>query len=172
MDEQSASAPANLLRRMAALVYDLLLIAALLLVLTFALLPLTAGEAILTSTHSVIGRLYHVLQLLLAFGYFGISWTRGGQTLGMKAWRIRIETVDGRLPNWGDAIVRFMVGATLLFLAVIGIWQLRTPGWNLGDLAAPLLLLPAPVNLAWVVLDPEGRSLQDRAGRLRVLRLA
>ncbi|MEX2149088.1 MAG: RDD family protein [Steroidobacteraceae bacterium] len=171
MDEQFASAPASLFRRMAALSYDLLLMAALLLVLTFALLPLTAGEAILTSTHGLIGHLYHALQLLLAFGYFGICWTRGGQTLGMKAWRIRIETVDGRPPNWGNAIVRFMIGATLLLLAVTGSWQLQTPGWNLGDLAALLLVLPAPVNLAWVLFDREGRSLQDRAGQLRLLRL-
>jgi hypothetical protein len=35
-----------------------------------------------------------------------------------------------------------------------------------------LLLLPAPVNLAWVLFDRDGRSLQDRAGQLRVLRLA
>lgn len=172
MDEQSTSAPARLFRRMAALFYDLLLVAALLLVLTFALLPLTAGEAILTSTHGVIGRLYHSLQLLLGFGYFGFCWTRGGQTLGMKAWRIRIETVDGRPPSWGDAIVRFMIGASVLFLAVIGIWHLQAPGWNLGDLAAVLLLLPAPANLVWVLFDRDGRSLQDRAGRLRVLRLA
>jgi uncharacterized RDD family membrane protein YckC len=170
MDEQSASAPASLFRRMAALFYDLLLIAALLLVLTFALLPLTAGEAILTSTHGLIGRFYHALQLLLAFGYFGICWTRGGQTVGMKAWRIRIETADGRPPNWADAIVRFTIGATLLLLAVIGIWQLQTPGWNLADLAAVLLLLPAPANLAWVLFDREGRSLQDLAGQLRLLR--
>jgi uncharacterized RDD family membrane protein YckC len=172
MDEQSASAPASLFRRMAALVYDLLLIAALLLVLTFALLPLTGGEAILTSTHGLIGRLYHALQLLFALGYFGICWTRGGQTLGMKAWRIRLENVDGRPPNWGDAIVRFTIGTCLLFLAVIGIWQLQTPGGSLGGLAALLLLLPAPVNLAWVLFDRDGRSLQDRAGQLRVLRLA
>jgi len=170
MDEQSASAPANLFRRMAALFYDLLLVAALLLVLTFALLPLTAGEAILTSTHGLIGRLYHAMQLLLTFGYFGICWTHGGQTLGMRAWRIRIETVDGRPPSWADVIVRFTIGATLLLLAVIGLWQLRTPGWNLADLAALLLLLPAPINLAWVLLDREGRSLQDRAGQLRLLR--
>jgi uncharacterized RDD family membrane protein YckC len=168
MDEQSASAPASLFRRTAALLYDLLLIAALLLMLTFALLPLTAGEAILTSTHGLLGRLYHALQLLLAFGYFGICWTRGGQTLGMKAWRIRIESADGRPPNWADAIVRFTIGATLLFLALIGFWQLRVPGWSLADLAALLLLLPAPANLAWVMFDREGRSLQDIAGQLRV----
>jgi uncharacterized RDD family membrane protein YckC len=171
MDELSASAPAGSLRRLAALLYDLLLILALLAILTFGLLPLTGGEAILTSTQGWRGRLYHALQLLLAFGYFGICWTRGGQTLGMKAWRIRLETADGRPPNWADAGVRFMIGATLLFFATLGIWYLRTPGWSLGDLAAALLLLPAPINLAWVPFDHEGRSLQDLAGQMRVLRL-
>jgi uncharacterized RDD family membrane protein YckC len=170
MDEQSASAPASLFRRIAALMYDLLLITALLLVLTFALLPLTGGEAILTSTQGWFGRLYHALQLLVAFGYFGICWTHSGQTLGMKAWRIRLETADGRPPNWADALVRFTIGATFLLLAVLGIWHLRAPGWDLGDLAAVLLLLPAPINLAWVPFDQSGRSLQDLAGRMRVLK--
>jgi uncharacterized RDD family membrane protein YckC len=173
MDQQStAAAPAGLFRRLAALFYDTLLVVALLAIATFAVLPLTGGEAILTSTQGWLGRLYHALELLLAFGYFGICWTRGGQTLGMKAWRIRLETIDGRPPNWADAFVRFTIGATFLLLAVLGIWYLRTPGWTLGDLAAMLLLLPAPINLAWVPFDRAGRSLQDLAGGMRVVRNA
>lgn len=173
MDEPSTmGAPAGLCRRLAAMCYDLLLIVALLFALTFALLPLSGGEAILTSSQGWLGRLYHALQLLLAFAYFGVCWTRGGQTLGMKAWRIRLETMDGRRPNWADALVRFTIGATFLLLAVLGFWYLQTPGWSLGDLAAGLLLLPAPVNLGWVLFDRAGRSLQDLAGDLRVVRQA
>jgi len=172
MDEQSTNAtPAGLLRRLAAVFYDLLLIFALLAALTFALLPLTGGEAILTSTQGWLGRLYHALQLLLAFGYYGICWTRGGQTLGMKAWLIRLETVDGQQPNWADAFVRFTIGATLLLLAVLGAWYLRSPGWSLGDLAAGLLLLPAPANLVWAPFNRAGRTLQDLAGGMRVVQI-
>lgn len=172
MDELSAiAAPAGLLRRLAAMFYDLLLIFALLAALTFALLPLTGGAAILTSTQGWLGRLYHGLQLLLALGYFGICWTRGGQTLGMRAWLIRLETADGRQPNWADSLVRFTIGATLMLLAVLGAWYLRSPGWSLGDLAAAMLLLPAIANLAWIALDAEGRSLQDLAAATRVVRV-
>ncbi len=56
-------------------------------VATFALLPLSGGEAILTATQGIVGQLYHALLVLLVFGYFGLCWTRSGQTLGMRAWR-------------------------------------------------------------------------------------
>jgi uncharacterized RDD family membrane protein YckC len=171
MDQQSSAAPAGLFRRLAALIYDFLLITALLLVLTFALLPLTGGEAILTSTQGWLGRLYHALQLLLVFGYFGICWTRGGQTLGMKAWRIRLQSADGSAANWADAAVRFTIGAALFLLALIGLWSLHDPGWSIGDLAAALMILPALANLAWILVDPAGRSLQDLAGAMRVVRI-
>ncbi len=171
MDEQSTvAAPAGLLRRLAAVFYDLLLIFALVVALTFALLPLTGGVALLTSTQGWLGRLYHALQLLLAFSYFGICWTRGGQTLGMKAWRIRLESVGGQPPNWADVFVRFTIGTTLLLLAVCGIWYLLIPGPSLDQLAAGLLLLPTTLNLGWIPFERAGRSLQDLAGAMRVVR--
>ena len=92
MDEESATGTkAGLLRRLAALAYDLLLVIAVAFVATFAMLPLTGGEAILTSTQGPVGHLYHAVLLLAVFAYFGWCWTQSGQTLGMKAWRIRLE---------------------------------------------------------------------------------
>jgi uncharacterized RDD family membrane protein YckC len=171
MDEQSTTGDtAGLFRRLAAMFYDLLLVIAVLTLLTFALLPLSGGEAILTSSQGWLGRLYHALQLLLAFGYFGLCWTRGGQTLGMKAWRIRLERMDGRAPGWRDALLRFTTGATSVLLAVFGLWRLRAPGWSWSDLAGVLLLLPLAANLSWIALGGARRSLQDLAGGLRVVR--
>lgn len=171
MDEQSTTgAAAGLFRRLAAMFYDLLLVIAVLAILTFALLPLSGGEAILTSSQGWLGRLYHALQLLLAFGYFGLCWTRGGQTLGMKAWRIRLERMDGRAPGWRDALLRFTTGAISVLLAVFGLWRLRAPGWSWSDLAGALLLLPLAANLSWIALGGARRSLQDLAGGLRVVR--
>lgn len=173
MDEQSTTgAPAGLLRRLAAVFYDALLIVALLFTATFAMLPLAGGEAILASTQGWLGHLYHALLWLTGFAYFGLCWTRGGQTLGMRAWRIRLQTADGGTPNWADSLVRFTLGAMLAVLAALGLWYLRLPGWSLRDLAAALLLLPAIANLAWIAFDPAGRSLQDLAGSLQVRRLA
>jgi uncharacterized RDD family membrane protein YckC len=172
MDEQSTTgAPAGLLRRLAALTYDLLLTIALAFVATFALLPLADGEAILTSTQGVAGRLYHALLFVLVFAYFGLCWTRGGQTLGMKAWRIRLRTADGERCNWADAAVRFMIGAALTLMAVAGlVLLLRHDAWP-EVLVGGLLLAPAIANYAWITFDGLARSLQDLAGGMRVTRL-
>lgn len=171
MDEQSTTgATAGLFRRLAAMFYDLLLMVALWFVATFAMLPLTGGEAILTSSQGLLGHFYHALLLLLAVAYFGLCWTRGGQTLGLKAWRIRLEGMDGRSPGWGDALLRFTTGAASVLLAVIGLWRLRMPGWSWSNLGDVLLLLPLAANLSWIVVGGAGRSLQDLAGGLRVVR--
>lgn len=173
MEEDSTTgAPAGLFRRLAALLYDLLLTIALAFAATFALLPLTDGEAILTSTQGVTGHLYHALLLLLVFGYFGHCWTRGGQTLGMKAWRIRLQAADGRRLNWADAVQRFTIGAAFALMAVAGVvYLLRSSRWP-DFLVGALVLLPAVVNFAWIAFDGASRSLQDLAGRMRVTRLA
>jgi uncharacterized RDD family membrane protein YckC len=171
MDAKSTTgATAGLFRRLAAMSYDLLLLIALWFVATFAMLPLTGGEAILASRQGVLGHFYHALLLLIAVAYYGVCWTRGGQTLGMKAWRIRLERMDGRSPAWGDALIRFTTGAASMLLGLFGLWRLRTPGWSWSDLAGALLLLPLVANLSWIAFDGAGRSLQDLAGGLRVVR--
>jgi uncharacterized RDD family membrane protein YckC len=70
------------------------------------------------------------LQLLLlgaAFAFLAFSWTRGGMTLGMQAWRLRVQTLDGRSITPVQALVRFLVG--LLSLAAFGLGYL----WILVD---------------------------------------
>lgn len=172
MDEKSlSSTPAGLLRRLAAMCYDTLLAIALAFVATFALLPLTEGEAILTSTQGLGAQLYRALLVLILFTYFGCCWTRGGQTLGMKAWRIRLQAADGRRLNWFDVLIRFTTGATFIWMAVLGLSYLAQPGLALSDLGAGLMLAPALANLAWIAFDGAARSLQDLAGRMRVTRL-
>lgn len=171
MDEQSTTGtPAGVFRRLAAMLYDALSMIALWFVATFAMLPLTGGEAILASSQGLLGHFYHALLVMLAVAYFGLCWTRGGQTLGMKAWRIRLETMDGRSPGWAAALIRFATGAAMVLPAILGLWYLRAPGWSFSDLMAALLLLPMLANLSWIPRGGAGRSLQDIAGRLRVVR--
>ena len=173
MDEQSTIAvPAGLLRRLAALIYDSLLVVALLFFATFAVLPLSGGEAITPDSQGPGAYVYRGWLLAVAFAYFGICWVRGGQTLGLRAWRIRLQSADGSAASWAAAAVRFAIGATLVLMAFIGLWSLRDPGRSLGDLPAALMLLPALANLSWILVDPAGRSLQDLAGGMRVVRIA
>ncbi len=56
--------------------------------------------------------------LLLAGAYFAVSWTRVGATIGMRAWKFRLQRNDGRRIGWRLACVRF--GLALLSLAAVG----------------------------------------------------
>jgi len=168
----TAGAPAGLFRRLAALFYDLLLVIALGFVATFAMLPLTHGEAILSSTQGLVGHAYHALLALLVFAYFGWSWTRSGQTLGMRAWRIRLESSGGKPLNWAESLLRFVLGVGLAWLAALGAWHLTRSGFPPGQVGAAALLAPLLVNYAWIRFDAEGRSLQDLVLRARMRRIA
>ncbi|MGQ0428354.1 MAG: RDD family protein [Gammaproteobacteria bacterium] len=158
------------MRRLAALLYDALILAALLFVATMLWLPFTGGEAITPQAQGWVAYVYRAWLFLVVFGYYGLSWTRGGQTLGMRAWRIRLVRSAGGAPGWLDALVRFTLGAAMALLAGFGFWYLRGPGGWLAVAVAILLLLPAVLNLAWAGFDREGRSLQDLASLTRVLR--
>jgi len=172
MDQKSrAGQPAGLLRRLAALFYDLLLVIALAFVATFAMLPLTHGEAILASTQGALAHAYHAVWLLAVLAYFGWSWTRTGQTLGMRAWRIALRDTGERQLGWPGALVRFLLGAGIAFLAVLGTWHLwHSQGW-LQSAGATALLMPLVLNFAFVPFDGAGRSLQDLVGGARVVRV-
>lgn len=105
--------PASLVRRLGSALYDLLLTLALAMIATFPFL-LLAGDA----TH---GWKRHVLQawiLAVVGAYYVGFWTRGGQTLPMKTWRIRLVRADtGGAVNAGRAVHRYLL-AVLGFAAV------------------------------------------------------
>ena len=171
-DPTATAEPAGLFRRLAALFYDALLAVALAAAVTFAMLPFTRGEALLASTQGLLARAYHGLLALVLFAYFGWSWTRRGRTLGMRAWRIRLEAASGRLPGWGESLARCLLAAGLMWLAVLGAWYVTRPGSSLAHAGAVALMAPLVLNFAWVPFDRERRSLIDVAARTRVRRVA
>ena len=97
---------AGLGRRLGALIYDALLAISILFFATAVLLPFTGGEAI--SSDNLV---YPVYLLLVVFAYFGGSWCRGGQTLGMRAWRLKVVNTDGRRVSMSQALIRFATAA-------------------------------------------------------------
>lgn len=95
-----------LFRRIAAFLYDCLLLVAIFFVITAAALFLNDGQAI---QHS----LYKVLLLVIAFLFFDWFWRHGGQTLGMRAWRIRVEGEHHPHLTFTQSAMRFASGALL-----------------------------------------------------------
>jgi uncharacterized RDD family membrane protein YckC len=129
----SASRPPapGLARRLASALYDLLLIAALVLVASFPFLALFGD-----STH---GWRRHVLQAWVVFvagAYFVGFWTRGGQTLPMKTWHVRLVRRDGEPVGVARAAHRFLLAL-------------------LGTLALGL-------GFAWALFDRDRQFLHDR----------
>jgi len=153
----AACVPAGFGRRFAALVYDGLLLLAVLFLGTLVLLPLSGGEAITPQDSGPWEYLYRGWVALITLGFFGIPWTRRGQTLGMMSWKIRLERRGGGLPGWPDSTRRLLVGGAILVAAATGAWLLRqTDSWVGGA-----LLLPAAVNYLWMAFDRDSRTLQD-----------
>ena len=93
-----------------------------------ALLLLATSAAMLTGFRDVTaGRdaLFTGWLLLVWFLYLAWCWRSGGMTIGMRAWRVCIERIDGERPGWGQCLLRFLVA--LLSSAALGagfIWSL------------------------------------------------
>ena len=87
---------------MAALCYDALLLLALLAVLTALLIGLRGGAAIPPQTWWFQGLVIGICTL-----FYSWFWTHGGQTLGMRAWRLHVRRADGRPVDWPAALARF-----------------------------------------------------------------
>jgi uncharacterized RDD family membrane protein YckC len=135
--------PAGLLRRLAAIVYDTLLIIALWMVVTAAFLLLSRGEAITPERDPVLEFVYRAALVTVVVIFYGLPWTRRGQTLGMASWRLKVVREDGSLLDWRDTVVR-LLGATLSLLV-----------FGLGFM--------------WILVDPERRAWHDRLSRTVVV---
>lgn len=111
---------ASLLRRLGAMLYDGLLVLALLLLGNVPFVALRGGESVdpYTATHQLT-------LLLITVVFFVGFWARYGRTLGMQSWGLQLEDETGAVPNLGRCCVRFV--AALLSWAPAGLgflWQL------------------------------------------------
>jgi len=148
MDPDSRQLPApGVFRRLAALFYDLvLLFGVLMIAATFLVIPygLILGVPFPHDEH--FHRLGLRLYLLTTIGlFFGFFWVRGGQTLGMRTWRLRLVHADGIPLRPRDALRRLL--------------------W------AALCLAPAGAGLLWMLFDQDRLTCYDRLSHTRPIRV-
>lgn len=113
---------ATFLARAAAMVYELLLVTAVLFIASLPFLYLV-GDA-------ETGWRHYAFQLYLVgvlFAYFSAFWRRSGQTLAMKTWRIRLVDLNGGRVSLKQSALRFVLALLGLALAGVGFW------WALFD---------------------------------------
>ena len=131
--------PAPLWRRLVAAMYDALLLAGIWLAAIF--LAWLAAQAL--GTGILPPAFVRAYLFALTFGFFGWFWTHGGQTLGMRAWRLEVRSNDGGPLRVSTAMLRFAVGII---------------SWSVGGL-----------GMIWCVLDARRRSWHDIAAGTEVI---
>ena len=130
------------LRRLTAMLYDLVLIfGVLLLAVLVVVFPYGAiiGEfPHQEPLHRLALQFYLVAVIGIFYGYF---WVCGGQTLGMRAWRLRLLREDGDPLRPRDALLRLL--------------------W------ATISLMPLGVGFLWMLVDSNRLTLYDRLSHTR-----
>lgn len=111
----------SLLRHLAVIVYDMVLLAS---VLLFAAAVAVAINAYVTGGQAIAaGNPFFFLYLLVvSFLFYGWFWTHGGQTLGMRTWKVFLLTDNQQQVSWQQAFLRFIVAIPSWFAFGIGIW--------------------------------------------------
>ncbi len=162
--------PAGIGRRLLALLYEGLLLAALLLIAGFALAPFVSPSGSAT-THmlgipSTPARVA-ALAVLFALGalFFGWSWSEGRRTLPMKTWHLALVTREGAPLQWRIALIRYVAWWIGPALGVVGYALLKPTGW--GAFMMPILL----VNWLAAFVDPQRQFLHDRIAGTRLISL-
>lgn len=96
-------------------------------------------------TGGLLGTLEFAALWLVTAAYSMASWRFGGQTLGMRPWRLRVVAANGGVPTWRALLVRYAVGNLSLLLGGLGFW--------------------------WALWDRGGLTWHDRASGTRMQRL-
>jgi uncharacterized RDD family membrane protein YckC len=129
-------------RRLAALIYDALLCAALLMVFTGTALLFTHGHAVIEENVGHWVYVYRCGLVAVVAGYFSATCVHTGHTLGMRAWRLSLRGRSKPRVGYPRALWRF---------------ALAIPAWGLCGLGT-----------AWLLVDRDRLALQDRLSGTRV----
>lgn len=138
--------PASPWLRLAAIAYDLFPLAGLWMLTAAAALFAVHGDVDVAHPSALYRTTLQVALLGVSAAYFVVSWARGGQTIGMRAWRMRVVDEGGRPLTWGRALLRFAVALASAAVGGLGfLWcfvDARGRAWH--DLAARSVLVRIP----------------------------
>ncbi|NOI60867.1 RDD family protein [Vibrio coralliilyticus] len=127
--------PAGLMRRLGALFYDALIViaiemmaAGIVIAVLHALVAIGGFNAApyadvsdFLTNHPIWGPVYTLYLAVVWIYFFVFFWTRAGQTLGMRAWKIQVRNADGSAISVTQALIR-----------------IATSGFGLANLTVPI----------------------------------
>ena len=162
--------------RLAAIVYDGMLILALLFLVGTVLTVIGTLLTMQTGTESAQARSLPVWYqnivmtpsfILTLVGFYGLFWRRGGQTLGMQTWRLKTVNDSGHLLTWGQSFKRIM--AASLMPIVFGVIGSLIGGSRAIILTSAFLGLV--FNYAFCLFNRRGLAVQDMISNTVTLKM-
>ena len=140
------------IKRLAAMVYDSMLLFGLL--FTATLIPslllesgpqqtMENGDVVHELSPLLTGPLFQLYLLAVLALFFCGFWHTRGQTLGMQAWRLKVEDLNGNRPTVRQCLLRLLGAAVSLLCLGAGYW--------------------------WIWYDREGCSWHDRWSKTRIV---
>ncbi len=109
--------PAPLWRRAMAMVYDTLLLSATLMLAALPIVTFFGGVPGGWARHA-----FQFYLLIIAFLFFGWFWVHGGQTLGMRSWRLQLVGTEELSVGWKTALLRFLSALLSALVVGLGYW--------------------------------------------------
>ena len=156
---------ASLARRLIALFYDGLMLFAVLIFASALTLPFRDKEL-----HSAYQPLLTLYFIAVAFSFFGWFWTHGGQTIGMRAWRLKLEQNKGTPLTWRNALLRFMLSLPLwlyvLFVSLMGYLPHNSSLANMQSVPAWVFYV---IAIVWIILDNLPNNWRDRLSHTHII---
>jgi uncharacterized RDD family membrane protein YckC len=166
------STSAGLLRRLGAACYDSLLLIAVLMIATIPFLPFLHGRVLVPQEVGwPLVYAYRVWLVAVSVVFFGFFWTRRGRTLGMQAWRLRVEDERGALLTWPLAVRRLIFVTAPWLPSLIVFAAAEQLGSRMLKSLGMALLLIGFASLATYRFDPCGRTWSDRHAKSRLVTL-
>jgi uncharacterized RDD family membrane protein YckC len=123
----------GVIRRLACFIYEGVLLFGVLMIAGYLFSSLTQQRHALQGRHGLQAFLFIVLGI-----YFVWFWSRGGQTVAMKAWHLRLVNRDGSAVSQARALCRYLLSWLWFMPALLAVWlaDLHSPGTAFALLGA------------------------------------
>ncbi len=117
---------ASLWRRLAAIAYDSIVILAIWIIVGFIVLSAFGIDQVqvVKNDRVIIAPYYQITLLssilLSTYLFFAWFWTHSGQTLGMQAWKLRVQNPDASAISYKQSLIRCIITPISLLLLGAG----------------------------------------------------
>jgi len=116
---QNTTKSPSLFKYITVIIYDLFLLFGLLLFITVIISFLNNGNP--PSADNIIYKLFLLTSIIFFYHY---SWRKSGQTLGMKAWKVKLVTLNNKPITLGQSILRMTLGlANIVTIGLGYFWK-------------------------------------------------